>query len=119
METVMRKLDFELCKSILLWLEARLDQDSMDMFEFDQHTMEDTFHNTKKLFNSGFILVRGPTKYERGTTGYWPTEFTPLGRQFMEVVKDDKRWKKAVKAAKQNSDTATLGPLKAALFKNL
>ena len=116
MPEIKRELDFELCKLIVLWLEGWLDRGMTTHFYFEGYTFATIFYNTKKLNNAGIVKVYGPRKVERNLTGYWPTELTPHGREFLKAAKDETRWKKAIETVEAQGGATTLGPLKDALF---
>lgn len=118
MESLRHEMNFELCREIMLWLEGWLDHGMTVHFDFEGHALENTFYNTGKLKAAGLIYVHGPKKFGRKMQAYWPTGFTEVGRKFLEAAKDESRWAAATEVAGQEIVSETLGPLKAALFRN-
>lgn len=110
------ELDFELCRDILLWLEAHLDSPDEAELVFEGHTQDNVFYNAKKLHNAGLILVSVSNRQGRRLPAHWPMEFTELGEKFLEATKDQDRWDKAVQVANQDIRYETLNELKRALF---
>jgi len=113
------RLDFELCKKILLWLEKALASGGPAHFNIEGHSPQNISYNVHKLHKRKLIEVKGPRKSVDGTPTYFPIGFTPNGRRFLEAAKDDSRWgeaKKIAEAQNEADDNETLGPLKAALF---
>ncbi len=113
------RLDFELCKNILLWLEKALASEDIALFNIEGYTPQDISYNAHKLHKRKLIEVKGPKKSADGTLIYFPIGFTPNGRRFLEAAKDEAIWteaKKIAEAQNEADDNETLGPLKAALF---
>ncbi len=88
-------------------------------FDIEGYTPENIFHNTKRLYNVGLILVHGPQKVHRNMVGYWPVGITPCGRKFVEAAKNVNKWAKAVAAFREHNEinhSETLKPLLGTLF---
>ena len=113
------RLDFELCKKILLWLEKALASGGPAHFNIEGHTPQNISYNVHKLHKRKLIKAKGPRSSRNGMPAYVPIEFTPNGKRFLEAAKSENRWSKAKEIAEAQNEadgTETLGPLKVALF---
>ena len=116
MPTIIRELDFELCRMILSWIDACRKSGKTIETDFGGHAPENINYNMNILDGKRLIDVRGPLAGEKGYPVYLPIGLTDKGRKFLEASSDEARWQKAVQTVEAQGDTEVLGPLVAALF---
>lgn len=122
MAQIVRDLDFELCKMILLKLEELWDSRTSIRpgdFLFEGHTGENISYNVYKLSLAKLIRTRGTENRQGGKLSICPTGFTETGWKFLEATKDVTRWEKAVAAVAAQDGPESVRPLTAELFRNL
>lgn len=120
MTAITIKLDFKLCRKILLRLEEVLlngmNSSSTD-YRFDGHSTEMIAYNTRKLADAKLVVIQMGSDWSDDQLRYWPIGFNPLGGlAFLAQAKDEKTWQAALETMGAQSGAPNLKTLKSILL---
>ena len=111
------KRDMDLCRKILLSVEAREDTVDPASVELEGYTEGEVGYHAKLLADQGLLEGEDITGFGTSTHCYAPRCLTYKGHDFLEAARDDTRWKKAKAEIAEKGLPATLDVMKGVLLK--
>ncbi|MCY4092978.1 MAG: DUF2513 domain-containing protein [Caldilineaceae bacterium] len=119
MAAIVRELDFDLCRRILLRMEELWESGTPSLpgrYCFEGYGSENISYNIEKLLKARLIKTTVPQNWTRGQLSIWPMGFMQNGRRFLEAAKDEQRWTEAIETVLAQDGPESLVPLKIVLF---
>ena len=111
------KRDMDLCRKILLSVEARESTVSPIEVELEGYTVGQIGYHAKLLADQGLLEGEDFTGAGVSTHCYGPRCLTYKGHDFLETARDDTRWKKAKAEIVEKGLPATVDVMKSVLLK--
>ena len=111
------KRDMDLCRKILLSVEAREGTVDPVWVELEGYTDGQTGHHVKLLADGGLLEAMDCTGQGDDIDCYKPRCLTWKGHDFLEAARDDTRWRTALAVIAEKGLPATLDVLTGVLLK--
>ena len=111
------KRDMDLCRKILLSVEAREGTVGPEEVSIEGYTEGQIGYHAKLLADQGLLEGRDITGVGGSTHRYAPRCLTYAGHDFLEAARDDTRWKKAKAEVAAKGLPVTLEVMKRVLLK--
>ena len=107
------KIDPELCREILLYVEEN--DGPPTKVEIAGYSAQKMGYNVKQLVLDGLLEAIDAT--HRGNLGaYLVKNLTPKGHRFLHASRDEKVWKRTLRALEKSAIPITIELLRIALF---
>ena len=111
------KRDMDLCRKILLSVEARESTIDLVWVDLQGYTDGQIGHHAKLLADGGLLEGMDCTSQGDDIDCYKPRCLTWKGHDFLEAARDDTRWKKAKAEIAEQGLPVTLDVMKGVLLK--
>jgi hypothetical protein len=109
------KRDMELIRKMLLAIEDHSDAWAPDPLEIDGHTDDEIGYHANLLGDAGLVVGYPEELMGRSGPMYTIRRLTWEGHEFIDVAREDTRWKKAMGVVTEKAGSITFEVLKALL----
>ena len=104
------KRDMELVRKILIAIEDSNNTMGSITLNFDNYSDEQVSYHVKLLSENGLIKAIDASSHD--VIAWMPTGLTWDGHDYIEAIKDDKRWQKVKKWISDNGKLITIETIK-------
>ena len=89
------KRDMDLCRKILLSVEARGESVGPEEVKIEGYTADQIGYNAKLLADAGLVEGEDVTGLGMSVHHFWPRCLTWTGHEFLDAARDAGRWERA------------------------
>ena len=109
------KRDMDLCREILLRVEAREGSVGPAEVKIEGYTTDQIGYHAKLLADAGLLDGKGSTGFGQSVHRFKPRRLTWEGHEFLDAARDVSRWKKSKSIVHERVGQLSFEALKTAL----